>query len=110
VQLPGDDPDRGYRKDLPSLPSDRRPHGYQPGLQLEERLQGLGVVLLGVIGMLVVYAMYSGLLPLGLPPPPQPPGLVVPVPTPNPAACILPLMALSSIGLVIVGFRRVLDP
>jgi hypothetical protein len=36
--------------------------------------------------------------------------LVVPIPTPNPAACVMPLMALGSVGLVIVGFRRVLDP
>jgi hypothetical protein len=92
------------------LPSDRRPVGYTPGWQLEERLQGLGAVLLGVIGLLVVYGMYSGVLPLGLPPPPPPPGLVVPIPTPNPAACVMPLMALGSLGLVIVGFRRVLDP
>ena len=28
----------------------------------------------------------------------------------NAAACFMPLMAIGSVGLVVVGFRRVLDP
>jgi hypothetical protein len=108
--LPPGDPNAGYRSDLPQLPSERRPHGYRPGWQLEGRLQGLGVVVLGVVGLLVVYGMYTGVLPAGLPPPPQPRGILVPVPTFNAAACFMPLLAVGSIALVIVGFRRIFDP
>lgn len=99
-----------YRSDLPSLPRERRPHGYRAGLQLVERLQGLGVVALGVLGMLVAYGIYSGTLRIGLPAPPQPSGLAFPVPLVNPAACLIPLLLLSSVALVLVGFRQMLDP
>jgi hypothetical protein len=99
-----------FRDDLPKLDKERVPVGYRPGWQIEERLQGLGVVLLGLIGLLVVYGIYSGVLPAGLPAPAQPRGILVPVPSINAAACLVPLMALSSVALIFVGFRRVLDP
>jgi hypothetical protein len=67
-------------------------------------------VLLGLVGLLVVYGIYSGVLPAGLPPPPQPSGVLVPVPTINAAACVMPLMAIGSVALIVVGFRRVMDP
>jgi hypothetical protein len=73
-------------------------------------LQGLGVVVLGLIGFLVAYGIATGFLPAGLPPPPQPPGVLVPVPAFNAMSCVVPLLILGSIGLVIVGFRQVLDP
>ncbi|HEY0580698.1 MAG TPA: hypothetical protein VGE94_00850 [Chloroflexota bacterium] len=104
------DPRAGYRSDLPPLASERRPHGYRPGWQLEDRLQGLGVVVLGVVGLLVAYGISTGFLPAGLPPPPPPPGVLVPIPTFNPISCFLPLLLLGSVALVIVGFRRILDP
>jgi hypothetical protein len=104
------DPQRGYRSDLPRLPSERRPHGYRPGWQLEDRLQGLGVVVLGVVGLLVAYGIYSGFLPAGLPPPPQPKGVLVALPTFNAIACFMPLLLIGSVALVVVGFRRFLDP
>jgi len=107
VLTPGDP---GYRSDLPKLESERKPVGYRPGLQLEERLQGLGAVVLGLVGLLVVYGMYTGVLPAGLPPPPQPTGVLVPVPTLNAAACIMPLMTIGSIALIVIGLRRTLDP
>jgi hypothetical protein len=107
VQLPGDP---GYRADLPKIDKERRPVGYRPGLQLEERLQGLGVVVLGLVGLLVVYGVYSGVLPSGLPPPPQPKGVLIQVPVINGAAFFLPLIAIMSVALIAVGFRRVLDP
>ena len=105
-----EDPRERFRKDLPPLPRDRRPVGYQAGWQLEERLQGLGAVLLGLVGMLVVYGIATGFLPTGLPPPQPPPGLLVPVPVFNATSCLMPLMAIGSVALIIVGFRRFLDP
>jgi hypothetical protein len=107
VTLPGE-PE--FRSDLPKLPSERRPVGYKPGWQFEERLQGLGVIALGIVGLLVAYGIYTGFLPAGLPPPPQPRGLLVPIPTFNALACVVPLMAIGSIALIVVGFRRVVDP
>jgi hypothetical protein len=107
VRLPGD-PD--YRSDLPPIESERRPVGYRAGWQLEERLQGLGAVLLGLVGLLVVYGIYSGFLPGLPPPPPPPPGVLVQLPVINAAACFSPLMTIGSVALIFVGFRRVLDP
>ena len=69
MQLPDLPNDPGYRSDLPKVEKQRRPVGYRAGLQLEERLQGLGVIVLGLVGLLVVYGIYSGYLPSGLPPP-----------------------------------------
>ncbi|HLZ31757.1 MAG TPA: hypothetical protein VKV73_30920 [Chloroflexota bacterium] len=108
--LPPDDPLAGYRSDLPALPKEYTPPGYQPGWQLVERLQGVGVILLGLVGLFVVYGTYTGLLPSGLPPPPQPRGVLVQLPVLNAAACFMPLLAIGSVGLIVVGFRRVLDP
>ncbi|HEV7662066.1 MAG TPA: hypothetical protein VGQ62_00930 [Chloroflexota bacterium] len=104
------DPRGGYRSDLPPLVSERRPHGYRPGWQLEERFQGLGVVVLGLVGLLVAYGIYTGFLPAGLPPPPQPSGVLVAVPTFNAISCVLPLLLIGSVALVLVGFRQFLDP
>ena len=66
--------------------------------------------MLGVVGLAVVYGISTGVLPSGLPPPPSPPGVLVQLPVFNAAACFMPLMAIGSVGLVVVGFRRVLDP
>jgi hypothetical protein len=108
--LPGPG-DPGYRSDLPKLESERRPVGYRAGLQLEERLQGLGAVVLGLVSLLVVYGIYSGFLPSGLPPPPPPPpGVLVQVPMINAAACFMPLLAIGSVALIAVGLRRIVDP
>ncbi len=103
--------DPGYRPDLPKLESERRPAGYRPGLQLEDRLQGLGAMVLGLVGLLVVYGIFSGVLPAGLPPPPPPPpGVLVQLPVVNAAACVMPLLAIGSVALIVVGARRVIDP
>jgi hypothetical protein len=108
VRLPGE-PE--FRSDLPPLERERRPVGYRAGWQLEERLQGLGAVLLGLVGLLVVYGIYSGFLPSGLPPPPPPPkGVLIQIPTINAAACFLPLITIGSVALIGVGFRRFFDP
>jgi hypothetical protein len=101
------DPERPYRTELPSLPKEP-PTGSRPGWQIEERLLGLGVVALGLIGLAVIYAMSTGQLPVGIPPPSPPPGVMVPLF--NPAVCLIPVMGLGSVALIVVGFRRVLDP
>ena len=95
---------------MPALPKEYKPPGYQPGWQLGERLQGVGVILLGLVGLAVVYGTYAGVLPSGLPPPPQPRGVLVQLPVLNAAACFMPLLAIGSVALIFVGFRRVLDP
>jgi hypothetical protein len=105
-----DDPQARYRSELPALPKEFTPPGYRPGWQVFERLQGVGVILLGLVGLLVVYGTYAGVLPSGLPPPPQPRGVLVQVPVFNGAACFMPLIAIGSVALIVVGFRRVLDP
>ncbi|TME44116.1 MAG: hypothetical protein E6I75_00425 [Chloroflexi bacterium] len=108
--LPPNDPNERFRAELPKLDKERTPVGYRPGWQLEERLMGLGVVVLGVVGLAVVYGVYTGILPSGLPPPPKPSGVLVQVPVFNATACFIPLIAIGSIGLIVVGFRRILDP
>jgi hypothetical protein len=108
--LPPNDPHEGYRSDLPPLPRDRRPEGYHAGWQLDERLQGLGAIVLGVVGLAVVYGISTGVLPAGLPPQMQPTGALGQVPIVNPVACFMPLMAIGAVALIVVGFRRMLDP
>jgi hypothetical protein len=108
VRFPGEPEGRS---ELPPIERERKPVGYRPGWQLEERLQGLGAIVLGLVGLLVVYGIYSGILPSGLPPPPAPPkGVLVQVPVVSAAACFVPLMTIGSVALIVVGFRRVLDP
>jgi hypothetical protein len=102
------DPHERFRSELPKLPRDEQPVGYRAGLQIEERLQALGVIVLGLIGMFMAYAMYSGMLPAGLPPPTPPPGVTVPVF--NPVLCVTPLLGLGGIALVFVGARRFIEP
>lgn len=106
------DPQARYRSELPALPKEHTPPGYRPGWQLYERLQGVGVILLGLIGLVVAYGAYSGVLPVGLPlpAPPQPRGVLVQVPGFNAAMCFMPLLAIGSVALIVVGFRQVLDP
>jgi len=108
--LPPNDPNERFRSELPKLEKERAPAGYRAGWQLEERLLGVGIVVLGLVGLAIVYGVYTGLLPSGPPPPPQPPGVLVQVPVFNATACFMPLIAISSIALIVVGFRRVLDP
>ena len=105
VQLPGQEP--GYRSDLPKIEKERRPVGFRPGLQLEERLLGLGAVFLGLVGLLVVYGVWTGFLPSGLAPPP---GVPQGVPVINATACLLPLIGIGSVGLILVGVKRVIYP
>jgi len=106
--LPGNDPP-GWRSELPKLDKEP-PVGYRRGWQIEERLQGLGVFVLGVIGLTVAYLIFSGVLPAGLPPPKAPPGVLVQVPLFSATSCIVPLIALMSVAMIVLGLRRAIDP
>ena len=106
--LPPNDP-QGYRSELPKLDKER-PVGYRQGWQLEERLTGLGVALLGLVGISIAYLVTTGVLPAGLPPPAPPPGVLVQVPLPNAMACVVPLTGIGGVALVILGLRRAIDP
>jgi hypothetical protein len=64
-------------------------------------------VVLGLVGLLVVYGIYTGALPSGLPPPPPPPkGVLIQVPVVNAAAFFLPVIAVMSVLLIAVGLKR----
>jgi hypothetical protein len=108
--LDPNDPNERYRSELPKLPLERRPVGWRAGLQLEERGLGLLVMLLGLFGLWVVYGISTGALPAGLPPPPPPPGVLIQPPIPNATQCLVPLVGIGSIGLIVAGFRRLIDP
>ncbi len=97
-----------YRKDLPRLDKEP-PVGYHRGWQIEERLMGLGVALLGILGMLVAALMTSGVIPAG-PSFPMPPGFVVRPPILGPMTCVTSLMAIGGVALLVLGLRRVIDP
>jgi hypothetical protein len=103
--IPGND----WRSDLPRLDKEG-PVGYRAGLQLWERLEGLGVAVLGLVGLTVAYLIVTGVLPAGIPPPKPPPGILVQVPIFNATACLLPLLAAGSIALIVLGLRRAIAP
>jgi len=44
------------------------------------------------------------------PPPPPPKGVLIQVPMVNAAAFFLPVIAVMSVVLIAVGFRRLIDP
>ena len=102
------DDQRQYRKELPKLDKEP-PVGYRPGWQIEERLTGLGIVLLGILGMLVAVLMTTGVIPLG-PTLPTPPGFTVRPPVLGPMTCVTSLMAIGGVALVVLGLRRAIDP
>ena len=92
---------------LPDVRGPRVPLGYRPGFRLAERLQGLLLVLLGLAGLALLRAVP---LLAGLPgAPPGPPGLPAP-PLLAPATCLTPLIALGSVGLIVVGLRQMISP
>ncbi len=80
---------------------------------LEERLQGLLLLLIGLAGCAGALALYQlGGLPGAPAPPPPPPGLkgLSLAPLFSVTNCMVPLMAIGSVGLVLVGLRRMVDP
>jgi hypothetical protein len=112
---PPNDPTRPPqpRTDLPDLRTSKIPVGYRPGAQIGERLQGLGLVVIGLAGLILVYVIYqSGGLPGAPEPPPAPPGLqgLRVLPLISVTNCMVPLLTIGSMGLILLGMRRIADP
>jgi hypothetical protein len=73
--------------------------------QWQERLVGLGLILFGVLGFGLVYLMWK----FGPLLSPTAPGLPK-FPILTPISCLVPVTAIGSCGLVLVGLRRLLFP
>lgn len=96
------------RPELPPLPRGPADRLRPPRFAWRARLEGLGVVLLGVLGLLVLLALQWSEAPPALP------GI-----NPDfPAAAalyliprfLLPFLGFGSLGLIIVGLRRLVRP
>lgn len=110
---PGDDPTRRVIPALPEVPRSRQPVGYRPGLQVEERLQGVLLVVVGVLGLLFVSTVMANGGFVGAPRPPEPPPALRGMPTVpivNATTLLMPLIAVGSVGLILVGLRRIVSP
>lgn len=85
-------------------PRDEPPHGYRRG-DAEERLAGCGLILGGMVGMGVAVLFWQfGQTTLAAPPG-MPAGFV---PIASPLACMIPIMAVLSSGLVLIGLKKLL--
>jgi hypothetical protein len=72
-----------------------------------ERLQGLALFLVGSASLLLIYlAQQYGWLATR---PPAPPGLEN-VPVVSPFACLVPLISIGSLGLCMVGLKKLFEP
>lgn len=97
-------PHRPGRPELPDVRGPRRPVGYRGGARLRERLQGLGIVLVGIAGALLGAAMArSGGLPM-----PGPASRAVLYFTPLSVLGIV--LVVGAIGLMVVGVVRMVNP
>ncbi len=92
--------------DLPDVRGRRAPHGYRPGLQLGERLQGLLLLALGVAGLVFCGFLLDSARGAG---PLATAGRGVPGSL-NAAGCLVPMIALGSLGLVVLGLRQIVAP
>ena len=79
-------------------------------VKLGARLAGLGLIVLGFVGMGLVYLIWTfGAAPAFRPP--LPPGVRADlVPIVSPFTCIVPLVAVASALLVLEGLRRLVSP
>ena len=79
----------------------------QPDWLWQERLVGLGLMVLGAAGFGLVYLFWTlgPLLPAA--PPGMPRGVM---PLLSPIACLVPLTAIGSSALLLLGLRRLLFP
>jgi hypothetical protein len=111
--LPPNDPSEEYRSELPAIRGPRQPEGYKRSFEWQSRFVGLLLVLFGLAGMALVYVMFqAGGLPGAPAPPAPPPGLNgLPVPSLiSVSGCLVPLLTIGSVGLIILGLRRIADP
>jgi hypothetical protein len=76
---------------------------------VSDRLEGFLLILAGCTIASITYLAQQYLLPLIAPPAPPglPPGLTA---TASPITCVLPLIFLGSIGLCLVGAKKLLFP
>ena len=86
-------------------PGDPPPGGRQ--LNAEERLIGVALILGGVVGFGLVYLMWM-FAPASMPVPPGLPRNLLPIA--SPLNCILPITAIGSSLLVLIGLRRLIFP
>jgi hypothetical protein len=113
MALPPNDPWIGHRSELPDIRGPRGPVGYRRGFEWGTRLQGLLLLVIGLVGITGVYLVFrAGGVPGAPAPPPPPPGLRgLSVPSlVNVASCFGLLITLGSLGLILVGLRRIVDP
>jgi hypothetical protein len=79
-------------------------------MKIGERLVGLALIGVGFAGFGLV-ALLSWMEPLMMSRPPLPPGMRPDlVPTLSPFNCLLPLTAIGSAALVLIGLRRLVLP
>ncbi len=72
---------------------------------LEARLTGLALILGGVIGLAVVYLLWR-FAPAAMPAPPGLPRDLLPLT--SPLNCMLPVVAIGSSALVLIGLRKLI--
>ena len=73
---------------------------------MEERLQGLLLILAGCAGLAIAYLIQQFPLQPPSPPPGMPPGLV----PASPMTCLLPMIGIGSVGLCLLGVKKLLFP
>ena len=76
---------------------------------MRDRLQGLLLILAGCISLVLLTHVQHYLAPLLQPP--APPGVPVALlPASSPFACLLPMIGLGSVGLGLLGIKKLLWP
>lgn len=96
---PGEDFSSRSIEGLGDVRGPRRPVSYRPGLQLEERLGGLLLVIVGVAGCVIGVTLLNG-APRG----------VVAVGITSPLTCLTTLGVAGAVVLVGIGLWRMVDP
>lgn len=96
---PGEDFSSRSIEGLKDVRGPRRPVGYRPGFQLEERLGGLLLALVGVAGCVIGVTLLNG----------APRGAVA-VGISSPLTCLMTLGVAGAVVLVGIGLWRMVDP
>jgi hypothetical protein len=87
-------------------PRDDLPPGYHRA-ESQERLSGCGLIVGGFVGMGVAFLFWQ-VTPMIVPVPPGMPRGFMPLI--SPIACMLPLVAVLSAGLILLGLKKLLSP